>query len=586
MKILNRFSNRILISYSLLLSLLVLVMFGFFNEIIYNTHLDIIKREMLEKLSLIDLNIKRLNLKYPDDELLIADESNVIADIIGLRVTLVDFSGKVFADSEVKDVSKMDNHLQREEISAAMNSRKSYSIRHSSSVNTEMLYYVKKSDNFLIRVAKPLDEIHIGLDKNRKVVMIFLICTASIGIMIVMIIARRMTRPIIETRKFAEKFASGHFDSRILNYRDDEIGSVQRALNKLANTVVDKMTLLASEKLKLSTALETIPDGIALIRAGRTVEFANRSFMKIFGIEKPVKGQFFYEVIRSRSINEKIEEAIIKREPLSFERESNGGIFEIFITPVEDSSSKPPLLIVMHDITEKKRIDRIKSDLVGNVSHELKTPVTIIKGYLETISKQLDDKDLVKQLIARAIENADRQNALINDILKLNRIETAFEFIQEDIELVEIIRECEKIIKTKAAAKKVEIVFKEHEPAIIEKANRFLAEEIFFNIIDNAVNYNHQGGKVVIELNNDKENMVCSITDTGTGIPAESLDRIFERFYRVDKSRSRSTGGTGLGLSIVRHAAELLGWRVTATSSDEGSRFNIIIITKHEQAEK
>ena len=310
----------------------------------------------------------------------------------------------------------------------------------------------------------------------------------------------------------------------------------------------------------------------------RTVEFANSSFIMMFSSGTAVQGRKSYEVIRSRRINTRIDDALAKRKPLNFEEELSGGqVLEILITHVTGISGDVPLLLIIRDITEKKRIDRMKSDLVGNMSHELKTPIAIMKGYLETIQSNIADVKMSKMLIERAIENADRQNSLINDILKLHMIETSAEIVRERIDLEEIIQGCIKILTVKAADKNVRIDFSIEAPSVLENSSRFLSEEILFNIIDNAVNYNNSGGSVTVKLMNEGSSLVCLIRDTGMGIPAESIDRIFERFYRVDKSRSRATGGTGLGLSIVRHAADLLGWRISVKSDTGGTEFRIVL---------
>ena len=578
MKIFSRFSNKIIVSYALVVGVMMAVLFIFFSNVFYNAHLDIIKREMDEKANLIELVIKERKMAYPAGKAGIAAEAEELAKIINLRITLVDFSGNVFADTEVRNSAQMDNHLNRVEISGAAAEGRGYSIRHSSSVNYDMLYCAKKSDSFFIRLAKPLNEIDVSLAKTRRTVVTVLLSSAGIGILIVFFIVRRVTRPIRETQHFAEQFAAGNFDRRILNYSDDEIGSVQRVLNKLADSVVEKMNSLAGERMKLTTAFETIPDGIALIQPDRTVEFVNSAFAMLFGGVSAVHGAKTYEVIRSRRINARIDDVIAGGKPVSFEEELSGGqVLEILITHVAGGSDGAPLLLVVRDVTEKKRIDRMKSDLVGNMSHELKTPIAIMKGYLETIQSNLHDAKMSRVLIDRAIENADRQNALINDILKLHMIETSAEIIRERVDLNEVISSCIKILTVKASERNVQISCEADAPAIVENGSRFLAEEILFNIIDNAVNYNNQGGSVTVSLIHENNGIICLVRDTGMGIPAESIDRIFERFYRVDKSRSRATGGTGLGLSIVRHAADLLGWRISVTSDAGGTEFRIVM---------
>jgi two-component system phosphate regulon sensor histidine kinase PhoR len=215
---------------------------------------------------------------------------------------------------------------------------------------------------------------------------------------------------------------------------------------------------------------------------------------------------------------------------------------------------------------------------VSNVSHELKTPIAIVKGYLETIKENPDNREMMNDFIERAIENVDRQNALIQDIIKLSMIESSKEFEKEEINIRQVILNCLDIVTPKINKKDIklktelssELDYKIH-------ANQFLVEEVFFNIIDNAINYNNQGGKLDITAEKKDEALIIKISDSGIGIPSEYIDRIFERFYRVDRSRSRATGGTGLGLSIVKHAAMVLGWKVSVASDKNGTSFTIAV---------
>ncbi|MGL4369492.1 MAG: ATP-binding protein [Spirochaetota bacterium] len=572
----RKFSSRIIFSYAVLVGVLMAVLFGFFNSLNYASHLDIIKQEMDEKIRFIELVFRGQKAEYPAGRDMIIREMRSLSDIIGLRITLVDFTGNVIADTEIADAQSMDNHLHREEITGASLHGTGFSIRYSSSIGTDTLYYAKKSGSFYIRLAKPLHDIDESLSGFRRKMLLFIFPSAIAGIFFVYVISRRMTRPIREAQSFAEQFAEGNFDKRILNYRDDEIGSVQRGLNKLADSVVDKMKKLNAERKKLETTFETIPDGIAVICSDRTVEFANSAFISMICPGAAAAGRRSYEAIRSRKINEKIDESVVSAKPLSFEEEfSDGRCLEIHISHLRENGNPVSLLLVLHDVTERKRIERIKSDLVGNMSHELKTPVTIMKGYLETIKTHLDDKELSALMIARAIENADRQNSLINDILKLHMIETSAGMEKEMISLPEIAENCVRLLSSKAADRSVKLEMTSVPELPSLKGSRFLAEEILFNIIDNGINYNNPGGKVTVSFSAQNGKTVCLIRDTGIGIPPESIDRIFERFYRVDKSRSRATGGTGLGLSIVRHAADLMGWMVTVSSGEGGTEFRI-----------
>ena len=232
----------------------------------------------------------------------------------------------------------------------------------------------------------------------------------------------------------------------------------------------------------------------------------------------------------------------------------------------------------MRDVTEKNKIDSFKRELVGNLSHELKTPITIAKGYLETIKNIPDDNEQRIKFIDKTISNLNRQNAIIGDMLKLNMLETTNVFEKENVKMENLISGIIDILTPKFADKELIIKYNKTSFDFTVKANRFLIEHVFFNIIDNAASYNTYNGKIIIENIISGSSAIVSIRDTGIGIPEELRERIFERFFRVDKARSRETGGTGLGLSIVKHCLEILNWDIKVkSSSGNGSEFIITI---------
>lgn len=401
------------------------------------------------------------------------------------------------------------------------------------------------------------------------------------ALFIIIIISKKITNPIKETMLFAEEFSNGNYSKRILNYNNDEIGALQKSLNKLADVIISKMDALALEQNKLTVTIDNINDGIAVIDSSKKIIIANKAFDSILNTGKYLNKKY-YEVLRSSSLDTMIEYCLQNGERAEFtEKFYNSIICDIFIIPLKEVKSIQGVLLVLHNITEKKKLDEMKTELVANLSHELKTPITIIKGYIETIKDNFKessiDKKTIEDFIDRAIQNADRQNSIINDMLKLNMIETVTHLSSEKINLKDIILNCINILTSKLQKKNLSL---DYNIELLDKnisANRFLAEEIFFNIIDNAINYTNHGGNIDISSEQENGKTKIIIADTGIGIPSESIDRIFERFYRVDKSRSRDTGGTGLGLSIVKHAVELLRWNINVESDKCGTRFIILI---------
>ena len=571
--------NRMIASY---LSVIILMIGALTFVIARHTriyHLDVLRREMSEKIDFIWLMIQQEPMRY------IAAPSSErqrlirkIKNIVRLRVTLVNANGTVIADSDYAEVDRMENHRYREEISAALTGTTGTSIRHSHTLNTDMLYVAKHFGGIVFRLAKPLSEVDASIAGVRRYILSaggILLLLSSIA---VVMISRKITKPINETIRFAREFSSGDLSRRIPNYNDDEIGTLQSALNHLAETISEKIRTLDFERHKLENTIESITDGIAVIGRDKRIIIANKAFYLLVGINAKAVGKLFFEAVRSRSLNARIEEAHATGRTLAFSEEFfSGRHCDVSIKPITGPREIEGILIAVHDITEKKKIEQMKTELVGNMSHELKTPVAILKGYIETIERHIDDPQAARELIAKAQANIDRQEALINDILKLNRLESTRDFPKDTVNIIEIIHNCTELLSLKAQKKNVSIQVDAGGISSLTRANRLLAEEVFFNIIDNAISYNIEGGSVEIRLARGANALAVEIADTGIGIPEDSIERIFERFYRVDKSRSRSTGGTGLGLAIVKHAAEILGWRVQASSSDTGSTFTVII---------
>ncbi len=574
---LKKISNKIIISYTVFILFLLLFLTFFLNSLISETHTSILKREMKDKLDFISLVL--------DDYSLSANDGNEVKSFIerissvdNIQLSILNLEGDVIADSN--DGGNLTGNMRyAEDFDRALTSTYGYAVVYNSVLESDVLHYSKKSDDTVLRLSKSLSEINPSLRKLKSALYIIGLSVIGASILVIIILSQRITGPIKETLNFAKQISDGKFSKRILNYSEDEIGEVQRALNRMADILVEKINSLIFEQNKLQITLESIADGIAVIDNNKKILIGNRAFNTIFDYDVQTTSKLFFEVIRSRKLNSKIEKALQSGEDIRYEDKFiNGKYYLININPIKEEKSLQGILLVMHDITEKKKIEQMKTDLVGNMSHELKTPITIMKGYLETIHENIENHDTTRDYIKKALDSANRQNSIINDILKLNMIETTQDFTSETINLVDIIDNCIELLKPKYSGKDITIIrdIEEIQQAEV-KGNRFLVEEVFFNIIDNATNYTNSSGRVTIKAVNTRDTIKVSISDSGIGIPEDSIERIFERFYRVDKSRSRETGGTGLGLSIVKHAVELLNWDISVSSSDEGSTFTLYI---------
>jgi two-component system phosphate regulon sensor histidine kinase PhoR len=544
-----------------------------------DNHLELIRSEMESKLGLISIYTKNFyngnwNRLSQDKKFL-----EEISKIIDLRITIVKVTGEVIADTDVLDPSELETHLYRSEISRAINNPNeiAYSSRLSHVLNIYMIYAAKMYDDVVVRVSKPLTVVEKNLNTAYKTFFISFLISLIFAIGTGVFISYRITNPIQRTIRFAQKISDGNFSDRIHHYSEDEVGVLQKSLNKMTDTLMKQIKDLTVEQRKLKITLKTISDGIAVISKDKKIILANNLFLEMLDIPDSMLNRQYFEMIRSRTLNAKIEEVVSSREKIKYEEKFfNGIICEITLNPIIEDHQMHGVLIVMRNETEKKKIEKFKSELVANMSHELKTPITIMKGYLETISENIEDGETAKVYISKAIENVDRQNLLINDILKLNMLESKVEFPRDFIDIKEVILNCIKVLEHKISDKKIDMNCSISDLPERIAGNKFLSEEVFFNLIDNAINYSRNDGKIEIFFEDNYGHIKISVRDFGIGIPIDSIDRIFERFYRVEKSRSRDTGGTGLGLAIVYHAVELLDWKISVISdSVTGTVFTV-----------
>jgi two-component system phosphate regulon sensor histidine kinase PhoR len=575
--VLNKFRYKILFFYTLLTLALGLFFFLFFIDLVRDTHLSIIRKDIGEKIDLAEVLLERSGISTLRDPRALHDEVRRISSIIKLRVSVIGFDGIVRGDSS-RDEDTLDNHYYRVEVRRSMDEGRGESIRYSNSLRTEMLYSAKKSKNYIIRLAKPLHEIDRSVASLRNFILSVSGILLVLAFLVNLAISKVITRPINETIDFAEDFARGDLARRIFNYSDDEVGKLQKSLNRLADSLQEKVSNLILEQNKLEVTIENISDGIAVIDGGKKVVLLNKAFAALMDIKTQPHGRYFYEAIRNSTLNAAIEKGLAGGDESRFEMELLSGVsLDVNINPIREEKTLQGVLIVLHDVTERKRIMRIKTELVGNLSHELKTPITILKGYLETIREHLHDPVSTSAFLEKALQNIDRQNSIINDMLKLNMLETAPAFPLERISLADIISNCVDILSPKLRERGIDLTLGLGDSRLELTGNRFLAEEVFFNLIDNAINYNRPGGRIGLSAAARQGSLLVTVSDSGIGIPEESLERIFERFYRVNKSRSRATGGTGLGLSIVKHAVDLLGWNISVKSGDAGTEFTVTI---------
>jgi two-component system phosphate regulon sensor histidine kinase PhoR len=432
--------------------------------------------------------------------------------------------------------------------------------------------------------------VYYFLDKNleenilvRKTILMGLLFALGLAFMLGSVLAAQAVRPINRMIRVSRRFASGDFSKRIQGESGDEIGELAATLNKMAQEIEDHIREVQRQNQHLAGVFNSMIEGVIVTDKSGHILSLNRAVEDIFSIiKKDVEGGFFLEAIRNNDIFEIVDAVLKKGEPVSGELQLSWPvqkIFQVNAVPVFEKDRVNGCLTVIHDITELKKLETMRRDFVANVSHELKTPLTSIMGFVETLLEGgLDDKGHSRQFMAIIQEHARRLNSLVNDLLDLSSIESkAVVLNREEFSLKTLTDKVFSGFTTQIKKRSLRVENKLPSQLSI-RADKARIEQVMTNLIDNAVKFNKDSGSIKVYSREESEGLKITVEDSGAGIPLKDLPRIFERFYRVDKARSRELGGTGLGLSIVKHIIELHGGRAGVESSEGlGSQFWFIL---------
>jgi two-component system phosphate regulon sensor histidine kinase PhoR len=435
----------------------------------------------------------------------------------------------------------------------------------------------------LLRLSLPLESVQKTLFAIRKIVLIGLTFALVFAFILGSIVAGRTINPINRMIQISRRFSKGDFSRRIIHVSKDEIGELAATLNKMAQDIEDKIKEVKTQNQKLAAIFNSMIEGIIVVDKISHIISINPTIEKIFSVSrKEVEGRAFLEAIRNNDIYEVISSVLTKGKPLSAEISLILPVrrtFEINATPIFDNNVVSGCLIVIHDITEIRRLETVRSDFVANVSHELKTPLTSIKGFVETLLEgALDDKENNRNFLKIIQDHAERLDTLVNDLLSLSHLESKEIMLKKTN--FNLKQQVESVISGfRSQLKKKDIEIKNDLPAGISlAADKDKLEQVVTNLIDNAIKFNKEKGFVRVFSEEINGKLKITVEDSGIGIPEKDIPRIFERFYRVDKARSRELGGTGLGLSIVKHIVELHNGSVGVESTEGiGSTFWFIL---------
>ncbi len=508
------------------------------------------------------------------------------------RVTIIRADGVVLGDSH-KQIQKLDNHRDRPEIQEAFQGMVGKSIRVSNTLKGEFMYIalpplVEGVNSSIVRVSLPLQYINSILREIIFRVIKGGLIVALLAVIVSFWLAHRITRPIESLRKGAENFAKGEFGSKIYVTASMEISSLADALNDMAAQMRDRISKLSRINTEQEAILTGMSEGVIAVDSEERIIILNSAAIELFQIRHEIcKGRLLGEVVRKKAVLDFVHRLMHSQEPMHQEisQESPNGVtqhLQLNGSPLRDGKGRQSgLVLVCNDITKVKNLENMRKEFVANVSHELRTPLTSIKGFVETLRdgayKNSEDCLHFLHIIAK---HSERLNSIIEDLLALSKIEKEMEDGQMPVERVRIAFLLERAVdlcRTKAEVKEISLQV-QVEPELMGMVSSSLMEQALINLIDNAIKYSENGDNVMISAVNKDGWLKFTVRDQGVGIPVEYLPRIFERFYRVDKARSRDVGGTGLGLAIVKHIARAHNGSVGVVSEHgQGSTFSITV---------
>ncbi|WNF36027.1 ATP-binding protein [Bacillaceae bacterium IKA-2] len=578
---------RVRLTFSLLVAiLLVLVGLGLLlGQMFKGFYIDQLSERVSKEAKIVAINVRETGLENPNLQNIV----NEIGEQLAARVTIILVTGEVIAETETNS-TEMGNYLNRPEIKGIGQIGEGQAIRFSNTIGAKLFYYAVplEENNQLIgyvRLGLPID----FLEQVYKKIWGLLFFSFSIAFLIIIFLSSRimneMVKPIEEATAVANHLARGNFKARTSHVKNDETGQLSKSLNVLAKNLEEVTSIYQAQQERLETLIENMGSGLILINIKGEISIINKSCKQIFQEDTDNwLNKIYYSVIPHKDINKIIQDIFLteKRQkrhiilPIQLEMRH----FDVYAAPIISSGGKESLkgiVLVFHDITELKKLEQVRKDFVANVSHELKTPVTSVKGFTETLlDGAAEDETLRKRFLKIIWEESERLQVLIQDLLELSKIEQSkFQLNWQRVDLSMLTDDVIVMLNSKADQKKIKLKKEKDGSGVIE-GDPLRIKQIMINLVNNAITYTPTGGHIVIFIKETEGMILFTVEDTGIGIRKEEIPRVFERFYRVDRARSRNSGGTGLGLAIVKHLVEAHHGELSVESEmGKGTSFTI-----------
>ena len=504
-----------------------------------------------------------------------------------VRVTVIDPGGVVLADSE-HDAETGENQSGRPEIVEAHRRSVGTSIRYSATVDRDLCYWARQIDyrnqpGYILRLAEPLGDLDAATAAVRWRILGASLVAGVLALIIAYFFAHSFTYRIAGLRTFAEGLIDARFSESPLPEAGDELGALAHSLNQTASKSRDLLARFSLESARLEAILASMMEGVLAVDQELRVTFCNHSFASLVGAAKPVPPRTpLVDLLREPELLQMLSEVLATGNTLRRRQQlpaAEGRWFEVQAASLAMPTGRGAIAI-LHEVTDLERLERVRRDFVANVSHELRTPLTAIRGYAETLlDGALEDRENNRKFLQIIQAHAIRLNNIASDLLTLSELESGRSEVEpECVSVRSSVEAALRAVEPEARVRSVRLIAGPIEDAEV-LGYKVRLEQALVNLLDNAVKFNRSGGEVRVEAGlGPNQSAYIRIADTGIGIPSEDLSRIFERFYRVDRTRSREVGGTGLGLSIVKHVIERMRGTITVESLlGKGSTFTVTL---------
>lgn len=521
------------------------------------------------------------------------DAAHRVGNDIGLRVTVIRADGQVYGDSErtIEGLLQMDNHRSRPEIVSALAAGKGESTRYSRTLNAEMLYLAfpilapgAPSPWGVLRVAMPLTEVDRRVRAFHFDLLLAGAAAMAVALIVAFIVLQRTRRPLLELTQAARQIDGEILIGADLRNSQDEFGELARAFHEMSRRIQEKVEELSRERTQLSAILSSLVEGVIAVDHEGQILLLNAAAEKLFGVSsKDTRGRPALEVLRHQALYTVMQETLQQGRSVSHEvtiHSPQERTLKVQSVPMSYGEGHTGVLAAFYDITELRRLETLRQEFVANVSHELKTPLTAIKGYVDTLLEgAIEDPQHNREFLKIIEEHTRHLTLLIDDVLDLSAIEAKrVQLHMESVSLSDLVSRLIKGLAPMAKAKQVTIENSLSEALPKVLADRDKLAQILMNLLDNAIKFNRNQGTVTIKAAAETSQLILTIRDTGIGIAPADLPRIFERFYRADKAHSHDIAGTGLGLAIVKHLLDAHQGTISVTSvPGEGSTFVITL---------